>query len=126
MSYSSVILPIVNFVMAASLHRVRLRRIRSARQRSSSTLAQKPSTWRDCGSALPSAMPTPSRRLRRIELTWVKALIRDEGLVVTPGVAFGDAGRGFFRISLVREAEILSRAAEAIARRTFANALLSN
>jgi LL-diaminopimelate aminotransferase len=58
--------------------------------------------------------------------TWVKTLIRDEGLVVTPGVAFGDGGRGFFRISLVREAETLSRAAEAIARRTFANALLSN
>src|SRR5205823_14268803 len=67
MSFSSVILPIVNFVMAASLHRVRLRRIRSARQRSSSTLVQKPSTWRDCGSASPSAIPTPSRRLRRIE-----------------------------------------------------------
>jgi len=58
--------------------------------------------------------------------TWVKTLIRDEGLVVTPGGAFGDGGRGFFRISLVREAETLSRAAEAIARRTFANALLSN
>lgn len=58
--------------------------------------------------------------------TWVKTLIRDEGLVVTPGVAFGDGGRGFFRISLVREAETLSRAAEAIVRRTFANALLSN
>jgi len=49
--------------------------------------------------------------------TWVNTLIDDDGIVVTPGVAFGDAGRGFFRISLVREETILARAGEKIAAR---------
>jgi Aspartate/tyrosine/aromatic aminotransferase len=48
---------------------------------------------------------------------WVRTLIDDEGVVVTPGVAFGDGGRGWFRLSLVRDAETLARAARTIAAR---------
>lgn len=44
--------------------------------------------------------------------TWVKTLIDDEGIVVTPGVAFGDGGRGFFRVSLVRDEATLVKCAE--------------
>jgi LL-diaminopimelate aminotransferase len=46
---------------------------------------------------------------------WVKALIDREGVVVTPGIAFGDGGRGFFRISLVRDEATLAAAAVRIA-----------
>jgi LL-diaminopimelate aminotransferase len=49
--------------------------------------------------------------------TWVKALIDLDGIVVTPGVAFGHGGRGFFRISLVRDAATLERAAGVMAAR---------
>jgi LL-diaminopimelate aminotransferase len=48
---------------------------------------------------------------------WVRALIDEDGVVVTPGIAFGDGGRGFFRISLVRDADTLARAAAKIAAR---------
>ncbi len=48
---------------------------------------------------------------------WVQTLIDEDGVVVTPGVAFGDGGRGFFRISLVRDEATLARAASAIAAR---------
>jgi aspartate/methionine/tyrosine aminotransferase len=48
---------------------------------------------------------------------WVNALIDNDGIVVTPGVAFGDAGRGFFRISMVRDEKTLAWAAEKIAAR---------
>ena len=48
---------------------------------------------------------------------WVRSLIDEDGVVVTPGVAFGDGGRGYFRISLVRDVETLRRAATAIAAR---------
>jgi LL-diaminopimelate aminotransferase len=49
---------------------------------------------------------------------WVKALIDRDGVVVTPGVAFGEGGRGFFRISLVRdEATLVAAAAKIAARR---------
>jgi LL-diaminopimelate aminotransferase len=48
---------------------------------------------------------------------WVETLVNEDGLVVTPGVAFGEGGRGFFRISLVRDAETLGRAAEIITMR---------
>jgi LL-diaminopimelate aminotransferase len=48
---------------------------------------------------------------------WVKSLIDQDGVVVTPGVAFGDGGRGYFRISLVREVDTLRRTAVAIAAR---------
>jgi len=50
---------------------------------------------------------------------WVRTLIDEDGVVVTPGVAFGDGGRGWFRLSLVRDAETLAGAARKIAvRRT--------
>jgi LL-diaminopimelate aminotransferase len=49
--------------------------------------------------------------------TWVKSLIDRDGIVVTPGVAFGDGGRGFFRISLVRDEATLASAAAKIAAR---------
>ena len=49
--------------------------------------------------------------------TWVQTLIDEDGIVVTPGVAFGDGGRGFFRISLVRDVPTLSQAATVIAHR---------
>jgi LL-diaminopimelate aminotransferase len=49
--------------------------------------------------------------------TWVKSLMHEDGIVVTPGVAFGDGGRGYFRVSLVRDADTLARAATAIAKR---------
>ncbi len=48
---------------------------------------------------------------------WVKTLIDTDGIVVTPGVAFGDGGRGFFRISLVRDEVALRDAAALIAYR---------
>jgi LL-diaminopimelate aminotransferase len=48
---------------------------------------------------------------------WVTALIDRDGVVVTPGVAFGDGGRGFFRISLVRDEATLTAAAATIAAR---------
>lgn len=48
---------------------------------------------------------------------WVQALIDEDGVVVTPGVAFGDGGRGFFRISLVRDEATLGDAARKIAGR---------
>ena len=48
---------------------------------------------------------------------WVRALMNEDGIVVTPGVAFGDGGRGYFRISLVHDAETLARSAVTIAAR---------
>jgi LL-diaminopimelate aminotransferase len=48
---------------------------------------------------------------------WVTSLIDRDGIVVTPGVAFGDGGRGFFRISLVRDEATLVAAAAQIAGR---------
>jgi LL-diaminopimelate aminotransferase len=48
---------------------------------------------------------------------WVKTLIERDGVVVTPGVAFGNGGRGYFRISLVRDVDTLTRAARTIAAR---------
>jgi LL-diaminopimelate aminotransferase len=48
---------------------------------------------------------------------WVRTLIDEDGVVVTPGVAFGEGGRGWFRVSLVRDRDTLSRAASAIAAR---------
>jgi LL-diaminopimelate aminotransferase len=46
---------------------------------------------------------------------WVRTLIEEEQVVVTPGVAFGAAGQGWFRISLVRDAATLADAARRIA-----------
>jgi len=45
---------------------------------------------------------------------WVDALMEGPGVVVTPGIAFGDAGRGRFRLSLVQPAAVLTNAAAAI------------
>jgi LL-diaminopimelate aminotransferase len=49
--------------------------------------------------------------------TWVKTLMAEDGIVVTPGVAFGDGGKGYFRVSLVRDADTLAAAATQIANR---------
>ncbi len=46
---------------------------------------------------------------------WVDALMQGPGVVVTPGVAFGEAGRGHFRLSFVRPAADLTSAAALIA-----------
>lgn len=46
---------------------------------------------------------------------WVDALMLGPGVVVTPGVAFGDAGRGHFRVSLVQSPAVLAQAAAMIA-----------
>lgn len=46
---------------------------------------------------------------------WVDALMQGPGVVVTPGIAFGEAGRGHFRISFVRPAADLAIAAGHIA-----------
>ena len=48
---------------------------------------------------------------------WVRTLIDEDGVVVTPGMAFGDGGRGYFRVSLVRDRETLARAAATIGAR---------
>ena len=45
---------------------------------------------------------------------WVDTLIDRAGVVVTPGMAFGDAGRGKFRVSLVQESAKLVEAARGI------------
>jgi len=45
---------------------------------------------------------------------WVDALMEGPGVVVTPGIAFGEAGRGRFRVSLVQPANVLTNAAAAI------------
>ena len=47
------------------------------------------------------------------EWTFIRALLDDAGVVVTPGSAFGPGGGGWFRISLVAEPPVL---ADAIAR----------
>jgi LL-diaminopimelate aminotransferase len=44
---------------------------------------------------------------------WVRAAMDGAGVVVTPGLAFGPGGAGYFRISLVRPAAVL---ADAVAR----------
>lgn len=46
--------------------------------------------------------------------SWVEALMEGPGIVVTPGIAFGAAGQGRFRISLVQPPEVLTKAAEII------------
>jgi LL-diaminopimelate aminotransferase len=40
----------------------------------------------------------------------------DAGVVVTPGVAFGPGGAGYFRISFVQPAPVLAAAVERLAR----------
>ena len=46
---------------------------------------------------------------------WVEHCMTAHGIVITPGLAFGEAGRGRFRISLVQPAERLVEAARALA-----------
>ncbi len=41
---------------------------------------------------------------------WVRAALDEAGVVVTPGLAFGPGGAGYFRISLVRPAPVLAGA----------------
>lgn len=41
---------------------------------------------------------------------WVRAAMEDAGVVVTPGLAFGPGGAGYFRISFVRPAAVLAEA----------------
>ena len=45
---------------------------------------------------------------------WVDALIQGAGVVVTPGQAFGEAGRGHYRVSLVQPVPLLEQAAAAL------------
>ena len=51
---------------------------------------------------------------------WVDDLMERAGIVVTPGIAFGEAGSGKFRISLVQPPEVLAEAGRTIA--SFAHA----
>jgi LL-diaminopimelate aminotransferase len=48
---------------------------------------------------------------------WVRTLIDEDGVVVTPGMAFGEGGKGYFRVSLVRDRDTLARAATTIGAR---------
>ena len=48
---------------------------------------------------------------------WVRTLIDEDGVVVTPGMAFGEGGKGYFRISLVRDRDTLAKAATTIGAR---------
>jgi aspartate/methionine/tyrosine aminotransferase len=41
---------------------------------------------------------------------WTKHLIDRAGVVVTPGNAFGPGGDGFFRVSLIADPPILTKA----------------
>ena len=56
---------------------------------------------------------------------WVEALMSGPGIVITPGVAFGEAGRGHFRISLVQPASVLTAAAARIVETAAAMAVTS-
>ena len=48
---------------------------------------------------------------------WVRTLIDEDGVVVTPGMAFGEGGKGYFRVSLVRDRDTLAKAATTIGAR---------
>jgi LL-diaminopimelate aminotransferase len=48
---------------------------------------------------------------------WTEHCMETHGVVVTPGLAFGDAGRGHFRLSLVQPSAVLAVAARALATR---------
>jgi LL-diaminopimelate aminotransferase len=49
------------------------------------------------------------------EWGWVQAVLDEAGVVVTPGSAFGPGGSGYFRISLVQPAPVLSAAVARVA-----------
>ena len=42
--------------------------------------------------------------------SWVRAALDEAGVVVTPGIAFGPGGAGYFRISFVQSAPVLAAA----------------
>jgi LL-diaminopimelate aminotransferase len=42
--------------------------------------------------------------------SWSRHLIDTAGVVVTPGNAFGPGGEGYFRVSLVAEADVMREA----------------
>jgi LL-diaminopimelate aminotransferase len=46
---------------------------------------------------------------------WVRAGLNEAGVVVTPGLAFGPGGSGYFRVSLVRPADVLRDAVARLA-----------
>jgi LL-diaminopimelate aminotransferase len=46
---------------------------------------------------------------------WVRTAMDDAGVVVTPGLAFGRGGVGYFRLSFVRPAAVLAAAVERLA-----------
>jgi LL-diaminopimelate aminotransferase len=48
---------------------------------------------------------------------WVDHCLQAYNIVITPGIAFGEAGRGRFRISLVQPAAVLADVAKALAQR---------
>ncbi len=48
---------------------------------------------------------------------WVDHCLQAHNIVITPGIAFGEAGRGRFRISLVQPAPVLANVAKALAQR---------
>jgi LL-diaminopimelate aminotransferase len=47
---------------------------------------------------------------------WVEHCMTTHGIVITPGLAFGEAGRGRFRLSYVQPAGLLATAARTLAR----------
>jgi len=49
------------------------------------------------------------------EWEWVNATIDREGIVVTPGSAFGPGGAGYFRMSLVAPPDVLADAVSRLA-----------
>ncbi len=79
------------------------------------------STFADCGWDVPSPRATMYLWLRIPagfdDWGWVEHCMSNLGVVITPGIAFGEAGRGMFRISLVQPAPVLSVAAKALAQR---------
>lgn len=46
---------------------------------------------------------------------WVRSAMDEAGVVVTPGLAFGPGGAGYFRISFVQPAEVLAEAVGRVA-----------
>lgn len=46
---------------------------------------------------------------------WVEHCMESHNVVVTPGLAFGEAGRGHFRVSFVQPSSVLATAAQALA-----------
>jgi aspartate/methionine/tyrosine aminotransferase len=47
--------------------------------------------------------------------TFVRAMLEEAGVVVTPGSAFGPGGAGYYRLSYVADLPVLEAAVERIA-----------